>query len=70
MNIIENYTIMLLIEQFLIECCKTKITLPITRDTDNPADQSKLKSNTGCRHEAQENVCKQVTLVLVLLLIG
>ncbi len=36
----------------------------MTKDTDNPVNQSKLKANTCSRHEARENVCERVTVGL------
>ncbi len=48
------------IEQFSIECRKTKTK--VTKDTDNPANQSKLEAITRSRHEARENVWKRATI--------
>ena len=33
-------------------------------------NQSELEANTGSRRQARENACKQVTIGLILLLIG
>ena len=35
---------------------------PITKDTDNPGNQSKLEANTCSRHEARENVRERDTI--------
>ncbi len=53
------------IEQFSIECRKTKtkvITLANPKETDNRVNQSKLEANTCCWHEARENVRERVTI--------
>ena len=35
---------------------------PITKDMDNPVNQSKLEANTWSLHEARENVRQRVTI--------
>ena len=63
-------------ERFSIVYRKTKTKdtnkplWPITKDTDNPVNQSKLEANTCSRYEARENVHERVTIGFVLLLIG
>ena len=55
----------IILEQFSNEHRKTKtkvITWPITKDTDNPANQSKLEVNTCSRHKARENVREEVAI--------
>ena len=36
-------------------------TYPITKDTDNPVNQSRFEASTCNRRKARENVCEQVT---------
>ena len=53
------------LERFSIECRKAKPTLslwPITKDTHNPVNQSKLEANACSRHKARENVCERVII--------
>ena len=41
---------------------KTKKSLwPITKDTDNPINQSKLEADTCSRQKARVNMCERVT---------
>ncbi len=39
----------------------------MTKDPENPVNQSKLDANTCLKHEARENVRERVTIVLVLI---
>ena len=36
--------------------------MPVTKDTNNPVNQSKLEANTCSRREARENVCERVMI--------
>ena len=42
----------------------------MTKDIDNPENQSKLEQNARSRRKARENVCERITIGFVLLLIG
>ena len=39
-----------------------KPLLPVTKETDHPVSQSKLKANTSSWNEGQENVYERVTI--------
>ena len=55
----------LAIEQFSIECRKTKtkvITLTNHISRNNPMNQSELEANTCSRRQARKNACRQVTI--------
>jgi len=51
----------LIIEQFLVES-RRKSLWPTTNYTDNPVNQSKLKSDTGFQRKARENVSEGVMI--------
>ena len=64
-----------MIEWFETECrnTETKVTSllwPITNNTDNPMNESKLQTNTRSPREAREIVCQRVTIGFGLLLIA
>ncbi len=51
--------------KFQMSVVKTKTKqspCPITKNADNPVNQSKLEANTCSRHEARENVRERVTV--------
>ena len=63
--VIQVITLRVALERFSIECRKAKPTLslwPITKETHNPVNQSKLEANACSQHKARENVCERVII--------